>query len=144
MFSQVSSSQCGNLQIFPPTIFCKNSVKLYYCTIISRDALKLPITRESFLHPKGRITFEIFLSFMNTGFMYLHIEYSRKVLEANVALKLFLFFIVMNCSGMNSQIMFFSKYPATNFTFESFIFLTILGFIDRLNIFRPNQYGSLS
>lgn len=31
-----------------------NSLEIYYCTIISRDALKLPITRESFLHPKGR------------------------------------------------------------------------------------------
>ena len=27
---------------------------IYYCTIISRDALKLPIPRESFFHPKGR------------------------------------------------------------------------------------------
>ena len=28
--------------------FSKTSITLYYCTIISRDALKLPITRESF------------------------------------------------------------------------------------------------
>ena len=38
---------------FFPIVYLVNYIAIYYCTIISRDALKLPIPRESFFIPRG-------------------------------------------------------------------------------------------